>query len=194
MQNAIKQTISPVKQLSGIALQMGVCSLALTSCQGNAPPPITVSSADIANGQTIARDFTADGANLSPSITWSSPGDQTKSFALIVDDPDAPDGDWIHWVVYDIPATEKALAKGLPKDALLSNATRQGKNSFRRIGYGGPQPPPGKLHHYYFTIYALDIKGLPNGLDAKQLEKSMEGHIVGSGKLMGTYERIAKAK
>jgi hypothetical protein len=153
------------------------------------PQTLTVSSPDIANGQSIAKKFTADGANLSPAISWSTPPDKTASFALIAADPDAPGGDWIHWVVYDIPANEKGLPANVSNEEVILNHARQGKNSFRKTGYGGPQPPPGKLHHYYFTVYALDGRGLPKGLDASGLLKSMQGHILGTGRLMGTYKR-----
>jgi Raf kinase inhibitor-like YbhB/YbcL family protein len=153
------------------------------------PQNLTVSSPDIANGQSIAKKFTADGANLSPAINWSAPPNKTASFALIADDPDAPGGDWIHWVVYDIQASEKGLPANVSNEEVLPNHASQGKNSFRKTGYGGPQPPPGKLHHYYFTVYALDSRGLPKGLDASGLLKSMQGHILAAGRLMGTYKR-----
>jgi Raf kinase inhibitor-like YbhB/YbcL family protein len=207
MTSKITQTISTVPTLTMAAIA-SFCLFNLTACHHSstvetAPPPekippavtapsaqsIAVNSPDLTDGQTIAKKFTADGANLSPAINWSTPPAKTVSFALITDDPDAPGGDWIHWVVYDIPASETGLPANLPKLALLPNKIKQGKNSFRKNSYGGPQPPQGKLHHYYFRVYALDITDLPDDLNANSLMKAMQGHIVGSGKLMGTYQR-----
>ncbi|MDR3613604.1 MAG: YbhB/YbcL family Raf kinase inhibitor-like protein [Candidatus Obscuribacterales bacterium] len=207
MPNKIKQTISLVPTLT-IAAIASICILNLTACHKSntaenvtpleknppaatvpAPQSIVVNSPDLTNGETITKKFTADGANLSPAINWSVAPEKTASFALIADDPDAPGGDWIHWVIYDIPASQNGLPPSFSKKSVLPNQTKQGKNSFRKTGYGGPQPPPGKLHHYYFTVYALDNRGLPDDLDADGLIKAMQGHIVGSGKLMGTYQR-----
>src|SRR5216683_6772325 len=107
---------------------------------------------------TIPKKFTCDGSDVSPPLAWSGAPPGTRSFALIVDDPDAPVGTWVHWVLYDLPANTKELAEGVPKQEQLSNGARQGRNDFRKIGYGGPCPPPGKPHRYFFKLYALDKK------------------------------------
>src|SRR5215831_17431918 len=103
----------------------------------------------------IPRNYTCDGSDRSVPLTWTDPPAGTKSLALIADDPDAPRGTWVHWVLYDVPATVKDLPEGLPAEEKLDNGATQGRNDFGKIGYGGPCPPPGPLHHYHFKLYAL---------------------------------------
>jgi hypothetical protein len=113
-----------------------------------------------------------------------------KSLALICDDPDAPMGTWVHWVLYDLPPDTPGLAEGVPKTRELANGAKQGLNDFKLVGYGGPCPPPGKPHHYFFKLYALDTKPALNpGLTKTDLLKEMNGHIIAEGELMGTYQR-----
>jgi Raf kinase inhibitor-like YbhB/YbcL family protein len=127
---------------------------------------------------------------VSPALNWSDPPAGTQSFALIADDPDAPVGTWVHWVLYDLPADTRSLAENLPKQEQLSNAARQGRNDFRRIGYGGPCPPPGKPHRYFFKLYALDTKlSLKAGAAKAEVERAVQGHILAQGELMGRYGR-----
>lgn len=155
----------------------------------------------IARGQTmnltstsfqnqIPAKYTCNGAGISPQLTWSTPPAATASFALIVTDPDAPRGTWVHWVLYNLPAETRALPEGLPALGQLPDGALQGRNDFGEIGYGGPCPPSGAPHHYVFTLYALDIKlNLPVGATRAQVEAAMQGHILASGKLIGIYQR-----
>lgn len=105
----------------------------------------------------IAARYTCDGNDFSPALYWQNPPVGTKSFALIMDDPDAPMGTWVHWVVYNIPAAVSQLGEGFERQTTLPDGTKQGITDFGRMGYGGPCPPPGKPHRYYFKLYALDV-------------------------------------
>ncbi len=139
---------------------------------------------------SIPKKHTCDGPDLSPALAWGQPPAGTQSLGLIMDDPDAPVGTWVHWVLYDLPATARELPEGVPKQEELSNGARQGRNDFRRIGYGGPCPPPGGPHRYFFKLYALDTKtNLKPGATKAELEKAMQGHILGKTELMGRYKR-----
>jgi Raf kinase inhibitor-like YbhB/YbcL family protein len=140
-------------------------------------------------GEMIPAKYTCDGPDVSPPLTWSDPPAGTKSFALISDDPDAPVGTWVHWVVWNIPASSRSLEENLPKKESLSNGARQGTTDFRRIGYGGPCPPSG-THRYFFRLYALDTTlDLPAATTKKDLEKAMQGHVLAQAELMGKYRR-----
>lgn len=142
-----------------------------------------------AAGEMIPAKYTCDGQDISPPLSWSDPPAGTIEFALISDDPDAPVGTWVHWVMWNIPASASALDENLPKTASLLNGTKQGTTDFRRIGYGGPCPPSG-THRYYFKLYALDTAlNLPASTLKKDLEKAMQDHILGQAELMGTYRR-----
>ncbi|MBI4466747.1 MAG: YbhB/YbcL family Raf kinase inhibitor-like protein [Acidobacteria bacterium] len=142
------------------------------------------------HGGDIPKKFTCDGPDLSPALTWSEPPAGTESFALIVDDPDAPVGTWVHWVLYDLPASARELAENVPKDNELGSGARQGRNDFGRIGYGGPCPPPGPAHRYFFKLYALKAKtNLKAGASKADLEKAMKGQILAQAELMGRYKR-----
>jgi Raf kinase inhibitor-like YbhB/YbcL family protein len=143
-----------------------------------------LTSSAFAEGQTIPRDFTGDGKDKSPPLQWSGAPDGTRSFALICDDPDAPRGTWVHWVLYRVPTDVQELAEG------SSGGARQGKNDFGKIGYGGPAPPRGKPHRYFFKLYALDaVPDLPEGATKQQLEQAMKGHVLAQSQLMGAYGR-----
>lgn len=151
---------------------------------------LDVSSPAFHDGQSIPKEYTADGKNVSPPIKWSTPPGGTKSLALICDDPDAPAGSWVHWVVYGIPASVTSLAEAIPSDGKLANGAKQGTNSFRKVGWGGPSPPPGKPHRYFFKVYAVDVDlSAEPQADAKQIEKKITGHTLASGQLIGTYAR-----
>jgi Raf kinase inhibitor-like YbhB/YbcL family protein len=142
-------------------------------------------------GTVIPRQCTGDGKDLSPPLQWSRVPASTKTFALIVDDPDAPRKEpWVHWVVFDVPASAHELGEGMPAAEDLPGGGKQGKNDFGNVGYGGPAPPPGKPHRYYFKIYALDTTlNLPGGATKHDVEQAMQGHIVAQGQLMGKYSR-----
>jgi Raf kinase inhibitor-like YbhB/YbcL family protein len=140
--------------------------------------------------ETIPKKFTCDGPDVSPKLTWNEPPSNTQSFALIMDDPDAPVGTWVHWVLYDLPAETRELAEGVAKQEQLSNGARQGRNDFGKIGYGGPCPPPGKPHRYFFKLYALDAKlSLKAGATKADVERAMKGHVLAQAELMGRYGR-----
>jgi hypothetical protein len=141
-------------------------------------------------GATIPQRHTGDGKDVSPSLRWSGAPAGTKSFALICDDPDAPRGTWVHWVLFNLPADQAELAEGVPATPELPGGAKQGKNDFGNHGYGGPAPPRGKPHRYIFKLYALDtVLELPAGATKQQLEQAMKGHVLAQGQLMGTYSR-----
>lgn len=146
-------------------------------------------STSFKEGELIPSKYTCDGENISPQLSWTGAPENTKSFALISDDPDAPAGDWIHWVVYNIPASVNELMEKFTRDTTLKNGTLQGTTDFGRVGYDGPCPPGG-THRYYFKLYALDILLEKNaGLTKEELLKAMEGHIIANAQLMGKYKR-----
>lgn len=147
-------------------------------------------SSDFASGEKIPKQFTCEGTDISPALSWNDPPAGTKSFALIVDDPDAPVGTWVHWVAYNLPATLRSLPQNFPKTEQSSDGTRQGLNDFQRVGYNGPCPPPGKPHRYFFKLYALDTAlALNPRAPKKDLEAAMKGHILAQGEYMGRYAR-----
>jgi len=142
------------------------------------------------NGGNIPKKFTCDGPDVSPALAWNDPPVGTRSLALISDDPDAPMGTWVHWVAFDIPAGTRELPEGVAKTADLPGGGRQGRTDFGRVGYGGPCPPPGKPHRYYFKLYALDAQlSLKPGSTKADVEKAMKGHILAQAELMGRYGR-----
>lgn len=138
---------------------------------------------------SIPSRYTCDGVNVSPPLEWSDPPAATASFALIHDDPDAPGGDWVHWVVWNIPADKRALPENFPKDKELKDGTRQGITDFDRVGYGGPCPPSG-VHRYFYKLYALkSALDLPPGATKQDLLAAMEGRTLASCQFHGTYQR-----
>ena len=151
---------------------------------------INMKSTAFQDGQPIPLKHTCDGEDVSPPLSWDNAPAGTESFALICDDPDAPSGTWVHWVLYDVSSTSTALQEAIPANEEVLNGARQGKNDFKRIGYGGPCPPPGRAHRYYFKLYALDTHlKLRAGATKSEVEGAMKGHIVGEGRIMGTYKR-----
>jgi Raf kinase inhibitor-like YbhB/YbcL family protein len=158
--------------------------------QEEAAMKLELTSAAFEEGSTIPTQYTCDGPDVSTPLSWSGLPAGAKSLALIGDDPDAPVGTWVHWVLYDLPPDVAALAKGLPPDEQLANGGKQGKNDFGKIGYCGPCPPRGSAHRYFFKLYALDAElNLSPGATKKELLKAMEGHILAEGQLMGRYQR-----
>ncbi len=153
-------------------------------------PALTIFSDAFKHGETIPVKYTCDGDDISPELTWSKPPDGTMELVLICDDPDAPVGTWDHWVVYGLPADTLGLPEGLPKTDEIDRGGLQGKNSWGKIGYGGPCPPRGPAHRYFFKLYALDKKlDLAPGADKKQIEKAIDGHILARAELIGKYGR-----
>ena len=153
---------------------------------------LAITSPAFAAGDAIPVRFTGDGADLSPPLEWTAPPGGTKSLVLIADDPDAPAGTWVHWVLVGIPPDRKSLPEGVEKSAKpggLAGAVH-GKNDFGDLGYGGPAPPRGPVHRYFFKLYALDtVPALLVGATKEQVEKAMKGHILAQAELMGRYQR-----
>lgn len=151
---------------------------------------LRVESTAFANGGRIPAKYTADGPDVSPPLSWEGAPESTRSFAVICDDPDAPRGTWVHWLIWNIPPEKTGLPEGVPPDPELPDGSRQGTNDFGRIGYGGPAPPPGKPHRYFFRVYALDtVLEVPPGARRPALEEAMRGHVLAYGELMGMYGR-----
>ena len=155
---------------------------------------VSVSAASFAEGQPIPVEHTEDGSDLSPALTWIAPPG-SASFALVVDDPDAPvDEPWVHWIVANIPGSLDALPGGFHEKNAPADAPEglvHGKNTWGTVGFRGPAPPPGHgVHHYHFKLYALDaVLDVPEGLDTHELNAAMSGHVLGRGLLVGTYQR-----
>ena len=146
----------------------------------------------IADGAAIPAAYTCEGRDVSPALAWAEPPAGTQSFALISDDPDAPGKTWVHWVVYNLPASTRKLPEAFPAKPELPDGTRQGTTDFGRTGYGGPCPPSG-THRYYFKLYALDTTlALPPGATKRQVEAAMQNHILAQAQLMGTYRRTGR--
>ena len=141
-------------------------------------------------GATIPEMYSCDGKDVSPPLTWGSGPEGTEAWALVVDDPDAPSKTWVHWVLFNLPHSTRFLSEGVAASGDLPGGGHQGKNDFGKLGYGGPCPPIGKPHRYFFRLYALDAPlDLPAGATRNQVDRAMEGHILGRGELMGTYAR-----
>jgi len=139
--------------------------------------------------EAIPTEYSCDGANISPPLQWGDPPEGTQSFAIISDDPDAPGGTWVHWVLYNIPVEARVLPEAIPAEVELADGSQHGENSFGRLDYGGPCPPGG-THRYFFKLYALDtVLDLEPGVDKGGLLQAMEGHILAETELMGTYAR-----
>ena len=150
---------------------------------------IKITSSDFEDNGLIPARYTCDGADISPPLRWDGVPEGTGSIALICDDPDAPMGTWVHWVLFNLPAETKELAENVPTDGTLTNGAKQGITDFGRTGYGGPCPPSG-THRYFFKIYALDMEiDLTPSATKNDLVKAMEGHILGQGQLVGKYKR-----
>jgi len=166
------------------------CLVIQTVAFGGEDMTITIKSSAFEPHGRIPSKYTCDGEDLSPPLDWSGVPARARSLVLICDDPDAPMGTWVHWVLYNVPASTSALDEGVLSDALLSNGAIHGMTDFRRLGYGGPCPPAGTTHRYFFKIYALDtVLALEPGLSKGDIEKAMDGHILASGELVGIYKR-----
>lgn len=150
----------------------------------------TIGSPAFKNGDTIPTKFTGDGENVSPALTWTDPPQGTKSFVMICDDPDAPMGTWTHWVIYNIPGGQSGLPEGVPPTKVLQGGSNQGLNSWGSVGYGGPSPPPGTPHRYFFRLYAMNCTiDITPGSDKRTLLRAIEGRIIGQAVFQGTYGR-----
>lgn len=151
---------------------------------------LSVTSTAFQGGDKIPDKYTCQGQDISPPLAWSEPPEGTQSFALIMDDPDAPGGVFTHWVIFNIPSNSRGLPEAIPIQAQLTTGALQGKNDFGRIGYGGPCPPPGRAHRYEFTLYALDqLLDLKAGVSKKQILDAIQGYVLAQGELTGMYQR-----
>ena len=150
---------------------------------------LQITSAAFSEGGMIPKPYTCDGTDVSPDLSWTGVPEATKSLSLICDDPDAPVGTWVHWVLFNISAGEKGIPTEVAPEATLPNGAKHGTNDFRRLGYGGPCPPGG-THRYFFKLYALDtVLSLRSGATKAQVEEAMRGHILAQAQLMGKYKR-----
>lgn len=148
-----------------------------------------VTSTAFSEGGMIPKLYTCDGKDVSPPLAWGGVPPETRSIALIADDPDAPRGTWVHWVIYNMPAETTSLPEAIPHDAEIKSGGTQGTTSFNHVGYGGPCPPGG-THRYYFKLYALDTKlSIAPPVNKEKLLAAMEGHVLASAQLMGKYSR-----
>jgi len=150
---------------------------------------IQITSSAFSEGGMIPERYTCDGRDVSPDLNWDGIPEETRTLALICDDPDAPVGTWVHWVLFNIPAKQTGLPAEVVSKAELAGGAKHGINDFQRPGYGGPCPPGG-THRYFFKLYALDIElDLDSGATKARLEEAMQGHILAEGQLMGRYSR-----
>jgi Raf kinase inhibitor-like YbhB/YbcL family protein len=182
-------------------VRLAWCGIAIAGAAPSAQAPpqkIAVASPALVADHTMPRDYTPDGRNLSPPLTWSSLPAGTKEIAVVCEDPDAGNPPpFVHWLIYKIPATAKGLPEGIPIDPAAPMPTEiagaiQGISGFRRAIYRGPAPPPGKPHHYHFVVYALDADlGLKPGLTRADLLAAIDGHVIGQGEIVSIYERKA---
>lgn len=149
-----------------------------------------ITSAGFAHEGKLAQKWTCEGEDLSPPLVFREVPQEAAALVLIVDDPDAPMGTFVHWVLYDLPPTTTELAEGFPHRESFTDGTKQGLSDFGKVGYSGPCPPPGKPHRYFFRLFALSQKlELPPKQRKKDVEKAMEGKVLSSATLMGTYQR-----
>jgi len=178
----------------------GIANLALTvtliflaasvSVATDSPGKLELTTMAFRPGRTIPTQFTCSGVNISPSLSWNHPPPRTQSFVLIVDDPDAPAGTWVHWVMYNLPASARKLPEHVPPGTAVAGGGKQGVNDFPTNGYGGPCPPPGKPHRYFFRLYALDtVLNLRAPVHRRDVDSAMKGHVLAQAELMGTFGR-----
>jgi Raf kinase inhibitor-like YbhB/YbcL family protein len=174
-QSSEKASIAPQSTSQGLSASL-ISTLALTSSA-------------FSSGDSIPRKYSCDGDDVSPPLAWGDVPQDTASLALIVDDPDAPAGTWVHWVLFNIPTETRALQEDVPAEAELPDGSTHGANSWKRMGYGGPCPPGG-THRYFFRLYALDSKlDLAAGATKQDVLDAMEGHVLAQGECMGTFSR-----
>jgi Raf kinase inhibitor-like YbhB/YbcL family protein len=149
-----------------------------------------IQSSAFEEGATIPKKHTCEGEDVSPALSWSAPPSGTKSLVLICDDPDAPVGTWVHWVLFGLSPDTVELPEGVPSDGEVLGGAKHGRNDFGNLGYGGPCPPPGPAHRYFFKIYAVDTEPMLNvGATKADVMQAIEGHILAEGQLMGLYGR-----
>jgi Raf kinase inhibitor-like YbhB/YbcL family protein len=151
---------------------------------------LELTSTAFQQGGAIPKEYTADGRNAPPPLRWTDPPAGTQSFALVCEDPDAPRGTFTHWVLFNVPADVRELSEQASQEAVPPNGATQGRNDFGKVGYGGPSPPPGKPHRYFFKLYALDTPlDLQPGAGKGDLLAAMKGHVLAEAQRVGTYGR-----
>jgi Raf kinase inhibitor-like YbhB/YbcL family protein len=143
-----------------------------------------------AGGAALPKKYTDDGADMSPALKWTALPPKTASIAVICTDPDAPRDIWYHWLLFNLPPRTAQLQENVPKQGTVLGGALQGTNDFNKLGYNGPAPPPGKLHHYHFQVMALDaMLPLRAGVHKEEFKTALAGHILMTGELVGTYKR-----
>ncbi|MGE5819977.1 MAG: YbhB/YbcL family Raf kinase inhibitor-like protein [Deltaproteobacteria bacterium] len=183
------QRIKSSLMIFGVLLYGSILGSALSAAEVKRGS-LELKSSAFQAGSDIPRKHTCDANDVSPELSWGNVPVGTRAFAMITDDPDAPAGTWVHWVIYDLPADTKELAEGVPTTEALTNGAKQGTNDFRKLGYGGPCPPPGLPHRYFFKLYALDAPtGLKPRASKQQLLKAIENHVLGEAEIIGRYKR-----
>lgn len=161
-----------------------------TESVGGEPSGLSLTSDGLVPGQPVPRRFTCDGEDVSPAVSWEGAPPETETYVLILDDPDAPGGGYTHWIVFNIPVGVSSLPEALPQIERLFNSGVQGMNDSGGIGYHGPCPPPGRMHHYRLTLYALDTAlDLDPGVPPQRILESMRGHILDKAELISPYQR-----
>jgi Raf kinase inhibitor-like YbhB/YbcL family protein len=185
-----------VAKLAALVLLLGTVGGSTVAVQshpsagGRSSMALVLKSTAFAPGAEIPKKHSCEAADVSPALEWSGSPARTVSFALIMDDPDAPAGTWAHWVLWNLTASAHGLPEAVAKQDQLVDGMRQGRNSFRKIGYNGPCPPPGKPHRYFFRLYALDEKlELAPGANSADLQQAMKGHVLMQAEYMGAYRR-----
>lgn len=172
-----------------ISAALGVFGRCQAQTRGGQTSDLRITSTAFQDGGIIPRQYTCDGKDASPPLAWAGVPAEAKSLALIVDDPDAPVGTWVHWVVFNIPPDVLSLPERIPQASTLTNGAQQGVNSWNRLGYGGPCPPRGQ-HRYFFKLYALDVSLNPQSrMNKAQVLGAMRGHVLAETQIMGTYSR-----
>lgn len=151
---------------------------------------LEIRSTAFSEGETMPQTYTCDGEDVSPPLEWTGAPPDTASFALVCVDPDAPAGTWVHWVAYGIPGDADGLPEGVPTEEITPDGWTQGRNDFKRIGYGGPCPPAGDAHRYFFKLYALDVEPeLDPGATEMEMLQAVEEHVLEEAQTMGRYAR-----
>jgi Raf kinase inhibitor-like YbhB/YbcL family protein len=179
-----------------VLLAIFTVMLALASAQTQHPAaaagatPFQIVSKSFPKDGNIPAKYTCSGADASPDLAWTGAPAATKAFALVLDDPDAPGGTFLHWLIFNIPATTRQLQPAMPKDSEMKDGTRQGKNDFDKLGYSGPCPPPGAAHRYAFHLYALNAPlDMKPGSTRRQLGIAMAGKVLAEAQLTGKFKR-----
>ncbi len=184
-----RRFLLPVAAFIGVVLLCG-CGPTTSPPSATTTGVLELTSAAFAQGEMIPQTYTCDGQDISPPLSWGDPPEGTESFALISEDPDAPVGTWVHWVLFNVPADKRSLSEDVPAEDQLPDGGLHGRNRWKRRDYGGPCPPSGSTHRYVFRLFALDTAlDLEVGATKKQVLSAMDGHVLAQGELTGEYSR-----